>query len=361
MSLQELFTAMNMFSNSAKEFGASRAINDAQTQVEHLKAQDMDEMQKRSELSALSNNLTMRLAGLGAPVSQIQTVAGAIAPEKINDSKDAFIQGTMAGKKGGALLGLADGLNKNADYSKNLDRENELAKARITASAMQMKQENQLDGKSKAQILSYQKEFNKLTKDDTAQLNNLGQAERLLPMGNPVADNTLRTFLARASGEKGPLSITDIEQYGGSRDLATKVQRFVQRQANGKELTAKDREQMLQIINSYRETMSDSLADRIEQTAGQISTNLGGTTDGYYEHLIGQNPTLRKVLEKRLSGGQASTSNQQTGSAIPSAPTATDYTAAENYLKQPNQDPETAAQIRMILKQRDLQRAKAGR
>jgi hypothetical protein len=108
MSLQELFQAMNMFKDGMKELGTARAISSAQEQVEQLKTQQMDKMQERAALSSISQGLTMSLAKIGAPVSQVQMAAGAIAPAPITNSNEAYYQGAAAGPvQGKSLMDLA--------------------------------------------------------------------------------------------------------------------------------------------------------------------------------------------------------------------------------------------------------------
>ena len=106
MSLSELFTAMNMFKQGVQEFATARGISQAQEQVEALKGAQMDELERRSALSNIANNLTLNLAKTGAPVSQVQLATGAIAPAAIKTPEEAMMQGALAGPGGAALSQL---------------------------------------------------------------------------------------------------------------------------------------------------------------------------------------------------------------------------------------------------------------
>lgn len=323
MSLQELFQGMKMFSEGMQQFGVARGITQAQEEVTKLNQMEMDGIQKRAAMTQISNTLAQNLYKTGAPVAQIQGAVGSFAPPAIKDSKDALIQGTTSGSlmdlsKSIAAHDLAPDISKidRKGYwdMKAAERNGMNANGRADAKTEQQKRQA---------TLAYQKEFNRLSKDSVGQLSNLSQAERLVDIKNPVADKTLKTFLARASGEKGPLSVTDIEQYGGSPALARKIQRYASEKAAGMSLTPEDRKEMKQVIQNYRETTGNVLADNIEQLSGQIAENYGGNADEYHGAFVGANPTLKEVIKKRResrtlqqdTGQSPATSNQ------PPAPT----------------------------------------
>lgn len=108
MALDDLFQAMNMFKQGVTEYAAARGINQAHQQVLDLKNQQLDAMTERQGLGSIAQNLTMNLASIGAPLSQIQAAVGAVTPAAIEDANDAHLQGLMAGPKGAGLLQLAN-------------------------------------------------------------------------------------------------------------------------------------------------------------------------------------------------------------------------------------------------------------
>lgn len=104
MSLQELFQSMKMFKDSVTEQSVARGISHAQDQMNELNAAQMDEMEKRNALQGIANNLALNLGKVGAPVHQIQSAVGAVAPQAIKTADDAILQGTMAGPQGSSLV-----------------------------------------------------------------------------------------------------------------------------------------------------------------------------------------------------------------------------------------------------------------
>jgi len=286
-----------------QQFSVARGISQAQEQMQQLKAAEIGEIEKRTALQEIANNLALNLGKTGAPVHQIQSAVGAVAPMPIRDANDAYIQSQTSG----SLTDLYQGMDKRTfdNEAALIDRRGQWAldSARYSGQLANQRLQNTNAQKDKTSVLSYQKEFNDEVKDQVSKISNLGQAERLLDLNNPVADQTLKMFLARASGEKGPLSDSDIQLYGGSKALARKVQRAVSEKAFGT-LTPQDRSEMLQVIQNYRKTNNDELADKIEQLAGQMSSNLGGKPEDYYNTVTGANPILRDAINQRKKKGK---------------------------------------------------------
>lgn len=104
MSLQELFQSMKMFKESVTEQSVARGISHAQDQMNELNAAQMDALEKRNALQGIANNLALNLGKVGAPVHQIQSAVGAIAPQAIKTADDAILQGAMAGPRGSSLM-----------------------------------------------------------------------------------------------------------------------------------------------------------------------------------------------------------------------------------------------------------------
>lgn len=89
----EMFKGLAILKQGVQEWATARAINDAQSQVEQMKGMEMNEMKRRAALGQIGNNLALELGKLGAPVHQVQSVVGAIKPEAIRNSQEAYTQG----------------------------------------------------------------------------------------------------------------------------------------------------------------------------------------------------------------------------------------------------------------------------
>jgi hypothetical protein len=96
----DLGTALNMFKQGVQEFGAARAIGQANDYVQQLKTSDMNEQQKRAELQNVANQLTTHLAQAGTPATTIQAVAGAIGPKQFGSADAMLREGLLTGNQG---------------------------------------------------------------------------------------------------------------------------------------------------------------------------------------------------------------------------------------------------------------------
>lgn len=78
MPMDDLFKALNMFSEGVKDLQTRRTINGANDQVQEIKASDLKEEEKQSQYKQVANQLTIKMAGLGVPATTIQAVGGAV-------------------------------------------------------------------------------------------------------------------------------------------------------------------------------------------------------------------------------------------------------------------------------------------
>lgn len=97
MPMDDLFKSLQMFSQGVKEYQLQSAIGQANDHVQQIKAADLNEQQKRSELQSLSNQLVGHLAGLGASGTQIQAAGMAVGPKQFATADQAMLEGTLTG------------------------------------------------------------------------------------------------------------------------------------------------------------------------------------------------------------------------------------------------------------------------
>lgn len=95
MSNQDLFTALNMFKQSVGELKIQRTIAGANEAVQQIRGSELDDAAKQTELRNVANSLTMQMAGLGAPATTIQQVAGAVAPGPTAQENAVFESGLI--------------------------------------------------------------------------------------------------------------------------------------------------------------------------------------------------------------------------------------------------------------------------
>lgn len=92
MPLDELFAGFKMLNEGMNQYAIGEGIRDAQSKVDNLRTAQMSEMERRQQLTNISQDLTMRLGQVQAPVSQVQSVAGAIAPPPVGTSEQMYQQ-----------------------------------------------------------------------------------------------------------------------------------------------------------------------------------------------------------------------------------------------------------------------------
>ena len=86
-------------------------------------------------------------------------------------------------------------------------------------------------------------------------------ARDILDSSNPIGDQSIGVFMARASGEVGNLAQQEQAQYGGSKALTARLQRSIERNLTGK-LDEEDR-QFIKDLATTMETSSLKNLDRI--------------------------------------------------------------------------------------------------
>lgn len=90
-TIDQLMAAFGAFGQAAKEYGATKGIEDATNAVTELKKNTELTLQQRlAAQSQITNQLQAGLAGLGAPQTQIAAAVGALAPPKIESAADAM-------------------------------------------------------------------------------------------------------------------------------------------------------------------------------------------------------------------------------------------------------------------------------
>lgn len=100
MAMDDLFNSLKMFTEGVQSYQLQSAIGQANDHVQQIKAADLNDQQKRSELQSLSNQLVGHLAGLGATDVQIQAAAKSTAPKQFGNSNQMFMESQLTGDAG---------------------------------------------------------------------------------------------------------------------------------------------------------------------------------------------------------------------------------------------------------------------
>jgi len=95
-------------------------------------------------------------------------------------------------------------------------------------------------------------------------------AQFVLKMGNPIGDEAVKTFLARASGEVGTLTDTDAARFGGSKSIVSRIGAITQQYIDGK-LTDENRKYLMELTDAYKKSADDTINKRADFIARQQS------------------------------------------------------------------------------------------
>ena len=99
----------------------------------------------------------------------------------------------------------------------------------------------------------------------------------LISSNNPLADNAVPTYMARASGEVGNLSEADKAPFGGSQAILTRMGQAISQASSGK-LTPENREFVRQLAETMKASALRNLTNHAKNFSKQYG-KLGGYGD----------------------------------------------------------------------------------
>lgn len=162
------------------------------------------------------------------------------------------------------------------------DDEVKLMKSQLEAAIMkEQKAEAKTNKKSEA-LNKYGADVVKAYNGDTVVKKFAGAAEQagqvvdLLNSNNPLADNTIPTFMARASGEVGNLSEADKKPFGGAQSLSARIKQATE-QMNSGTLTPENREfvgRLAETMSKHAQEAQDKRARILAEQYGRANSNV---------------------------------------------------------------------------------------
>ena len=133
-------------------------------------------------------------------------------------------------------------------------------------------------------------------------------ARELLRSGTPVGDRGFVVALARAAGERGPLSETDVNTWAGSPAIAARINRKLERLATGR-LDEDDRADMETIIDIMEKRQRATLNNRIKYFSENVGPKVYGIDKdsavgilGSDESVIEQSAPLQQTQLQKQQG-----------------------------------------------------------
>lgn len=190
------------------------------------------------------------------------------APSNASDLSDKILKGE--GAVGDSEQGIA------ATQLKAMGDQlgGKLAEAQLRQSATQGRSDRAYDLQIKDKLF---KGFqgDKIATAAKEALKGAADAKALLDSNTPVGDRGFTVALARASGEKGPLSETDIATWSGSPAIAQRISRSIEKFNTGR-LDEIDKKDMYHIIDVLQKRQAAQLNDRVNYFSKQVAPKVYG-------------------------------------------------------------------------------------
>lgn len=235
--LDDFLKGINAFNQGLSEFAISSAVTDANKQMREINSMQMEQAEKEAAQNELSNTLALRLTQAGANASQVQTTAGRLGMSEPQQRELDFRRGQM---QTSAMLSAEESrLDSKKESAKLLDKD---AERRANALAK---------AQDKFEALPGVKKF----KEAAEKADN---ALALLNANNPVADQGIKTIMAKASGEVGNLTESEREQFAGSPAVFRRISRVITKYKDGV-LTDADREDIKILAKLMKQSAVRSL------------------------------------------------------------------------------------------------------
>jgi len=112
-TLSEFTQAVGAFQGSMRQLSVQKAVSNATSVMQGINAEVKNEGEKRVAFQNLSNELALKLTGIGADPQQVMQAASAIAPQQFANPQQAITEGALQGnvdltRRGVAAQTLAD-------------------------------------------------------------------------------------------------------------------------------------------------------------------------------------------------------------------------------------------------------------
>lgn len=279
--LDSLLKGLAVFQEGMQTRAVAQAIADSTKEVDAANRAFQQGLIKEEEMKAtmsgIATNAALRMSQAGANASQVETVASRIglSPAQMQAEQLGLQKAQMGAQKEQTKLNIKLG---EAD-----------AKFKQTA----------------------QKDFMGLP-DVRKQTERMQQARtglQVLDAGSSVADQAVKTFMARAAGAVGDLTEKERADFAGSSALWRSAERVIEKFKTGK-LTEEDREDLKILARVMEKSAQKELNKRaLEFTKGR-SKALEGVNIGESDLLNIISPQTaeltqaKKIFEERINSGK---------------------------------------------------------
>lgn len=192
----QMMAGLGALSESMKQFATTRAINQSQQEINQLNNMEIDDAQKRQQMNMISQNLAMRMTGIGADPNQIATSAGMIAPKPLDQTDDWI--------RSGRTIGLEE---------KQKDRELDWKKALLSVSKAAQKRDAKAGEVALAQLDKFR--MHPPVSKIYESLEAGSQLNALISQNSPLSDAAAQYKFAKLAQGSGILTDSDLANLSG--------------------------------------------------------------------------------------------------------------------------------------------------
>jgi hypothetical protein len=142
------------------------------------------------------------------------------------------------------------------------------------------------------QVIGFKTRLDSKQAPDRKRLDAANNAIELLRIDGPIASEVAKTQMARLAGEVGNLTEQDIERFGGSKDLLSRINQFREKHESGK-LTKSNKKQLEQITREFRKIIVTKMIATARDDA-KAAASLG----------LGDEEEIFNTIKPTITGGK---------------------------------------------------------
>lgn len=178
--------------------------------------------------------------------------------------------------------------------------------------ASKIKGYNLDENRDRRVIMNYQQRHQSITADLRKRLNQVSSARELLA-GGPISQEAAKTAIARLSGEVGNLTENDINRFGGSSAVTSKISQLFTKAAEGT-LTAANRKELNNIVDAFDRGLKTSMDSLTNDIASQGAAVLGISEDEMKNYLV--RPKNQQVAVPKETSASQTPSQKELNEAL---------------------------------------------
>jgi hypothetical protein len=308
MSVIDLKDALNMFTEGVQSLALTQAFADAQSKVQQARTSIAEGSKQRQKLGEIAQELTFKMAGLGATAASIDQAARSVMPPAPKTLEEMTAQAVRDGDQ--TTLNSIGKAERILGERQAIQIEGRIKAEERKFQTMQARelQQNMLKELRKAQTA-----YNKTDLDINKSINQAKNAIRVLESKGDVGDlaaGSIGTMLARASGEVGNLTEAERSVFAGKQDIYSRIKRDLSVKGYSK-LPDSDKQALKELAGIYvsrgeelRQGYADTLAQQYTQAfpdSTDVDTALQKITGGKFKQSV---QSQRQQVESTPVGQQ---------------------------------------------------------